>query len=162
MAAHNVRTAIPVLRDEPLTADRGTTQDLLNRLDVVLGVRRQLAAVASAIPGSHTSYEPLLYIPGSAETLHTVQWWGTKWKLRAHDEMLDGERRYRLYDDFGEVLALVWPRVEAVAPVSAVEVSTALRSWRPADAGLDALGHWTDDKTDEERAMRERMEAGHA
>ena len=112
MAAHNIRTAIPVIRDEPLTAERDSMQDLLNRLDVVLGARRQLAAVASAIPGSHTSYEPLLYIPGSAETLHIVQWWGTKWRLRVHDEMLDGERRYRLYDDFGEVLALVWPRAE--------------------------------------------------
>jgi hypothetical protein len=132
--------------------DADPTTELLARLDQVLCARRQLAAIATAIPESHTSYEALLYIPGSDEMLHTVQWWGTKWRLRAHDETNDGERRYRVYDDFGEVLALVWPKV-ANAPVTYAAVAAALRA-----------PHWTEDKTltDEERAERERAEAGHA
>ena len=113
--------------------------------DQALGARRQLAAIAADIPGARTSYEALLYIPGSDELLHTVQWWGTKWRLRDVDETIDGERRYRLYDDFGEVLALVWPKV--AAEVTPLAVRDALRA-----------PHWSDDTTltDEERAAMER------
>ena len=122
------RQAIPVLRDAAILAT--PTQDLLARLDAVLGTRRQLAAIATTIPGSHTSYEALLYIPGSDDMLHAVSKWAAKWRLRTEDETFDGERRLRVYDDFGEVLAVVWPANDTIV-VDPIEAGW---TWSPVEA----------------------------
>lgn len=89
---------------------------------------------------------------------YSVTLWASSKQLQAstivHDHGNTTTRVMRIHagDIHRPIVTLQWP-----AETKPAAVMGALRGWRPGD-------HWSDEKTltDEERAERERLEAGHA
>ena len=151
MAAHNIRTAIPVITNAAapeVNTDEVST--ILAILDTALDAHSKIKSLRAKLPG-YTCGDRLVafFADKQPHAEYTLTLWASanQLEVRRHTSKYANGRQIRSLDVVVEndVLASVqWP--SEPQPVSAVEVTTALRSWRPSDAGLDAPGHHTDDK----------------
>lgn len=155
---------IPVIRD-----DVDTSAQLIALLDATLDHHRALVALAAAVPGARRYSASLLSIDPTEDNERVLRLWASAHNFSLRDETFQYDpspdrphgyaiRAIRVYADAQFGAELVHMSFGAVAKPAPVAVT--------ASAIREALRapHWTDENTltDEERAERERMEAGHA
>lgn len=157
------RQPLPITREEV-----DTSAQLIALLDATLDHHRALVALAAAVPGARRASSAFLIdLDPTEDNERVVRLWASANNFALRDETFhydprDGYphgytiRAIRVYAGDkrdNELVHMAFGAVAKPEPVTAPAVIAALRA-----------PHWTDDTTltDEERAEREQMEAGHA
>jgi hypothetical protein len=166
--------SVDALPPDPVTPTVDTAAPLVALFDHALDHHRALVAMAAAVPGARRQSGALVSVDGNDDTERVLRLWASANRFTLRDQVFTYDanhdhphgytiRAIRVYacdptsfdQHRHELIVAQWPSVdvEPVAEVTATAIREALH--KP---------HWTDEKTlsDEERAERERAEAGHA
>lgn len=171
--------SVDALSPDPVAPTADTSAPLVALFNHALDHHRALVAMAAAVPGARRQSGALVSVDGNDDTERVLRLWTSVNRFTLRDQVFTYDanadhphgytiRAIRVYacdptsfdQHRHELIVAQWPSVD-IAPVVPTNV---IDDFGAAIREALRKPHWTDDKTltDEERAERERMEAGHA